>query len=125
MRTYSLIVRAIIWLVSGIPALTSAQVSSQILENYIQTGLSHNLALQQQQIDWQRSLEAVRQAKSLFYPVAQFNATYTRAAGGRRIDFPIGDLLNPVHSTLNQLTQSNQFPVLANQQIQFLPDDFH
>jgi outer membrane protein TolC len=125
MRTHSLIVRTIIWLVSGIPALTSAQVSSPILENYIQTGLSHNLTLQQQQIDWQRSLEAVRQAKSLFYPVAQFNATYTRAAGGRRIDFPIGDLLNPVYSTLNQLTQSNQFPALANQQIQFLPDNFH
>lgn len=125
MRNYPLIVLAVFQLLVGFPALTSAQSSSQILEAYIQTGLSHNLALQQQQIDWQRSLEAVRQAKSLFYPTLQFNATYTRAFGGRQIDFPIGDLLNPVHNTLNQLTQSNQFPVLANQQIQFLPDDFH
>lgn len=100
-------------------------VNAPILNQYIETGLAQNLALQQQQIDWQRGLAAVRQAKALFYPTLQFNATYTRAAGGRRIDFPIGDLLNPVYGTLNQLTQSNQFPVLSNQQIQFLPDDFH
>ena len=98
---------------------------SPVLEAYIQEGLGGNLALKQQQLDLQKSLEAIRQSKALFYPTVQFNANYTRAAGGRRIEFPIGDLLNPVYATLNNITQSNQFPTLKNEQIQFLPDNFH
>ncbi len=98
--------------------------SSPVLEAYIQTGLNNNLALQQQNLDLQKSLEAVRQARSLFYPTVQFNATYTRASGGRSIAIPIGDLMNPVYSTLNQITQSNQFPMLENLEEQFLPDNF-
>lgn len=100
------------------------QTTSPILDEYVRTGLAGNLALQQQNLDLQKSMEAVRQARSLFYPTVQFNATYTRAAGGRKIDFPVGDLLNPVYSTLNQITQTNQFPMLENQQIQFLPDNY-
>lgn len=114
----------IILMVFGWGAHASAQSSSTILEAYIRDGLTSNLALQQQNLDLQNNLEAIRQSKALFYPTVQFNANYTRAAGGRRIDFPIGDLLNPVYSTLNQITQTNQFPTLENQQIQFLPDNF-
>ena len=98
---------------------------SPVLEAYIQEGLTGNLALKQQQLDLQKGLEAIRQSKALFYPTVQFNANYTRAAGGRSIEFPIGDLLNPVYATLNNITQSNQFPTLKNEQIQFLPDNFH
>ncbi|TNE60340.1 MAG: TolC family protein [Bacteroidetes bacterium] len=98
--------------------------SSPVLEDYIRIGMSSNLALQQQDLDVKKSLEAVRQARSLFYPSVQFNATYTLAAGGRSIDFPIGDLLNPVYSSLNQITQTNQFPTISNESIQFLPNDF-
>lgn len=98
--------------------------TSPILEAYIQTGLNNNLALRQQQLDIQQSLEAVRQARSLFYPTVQFNATYTRAVGGRSIEIPVGDMLNPVYATLNQITQTNAFPMLENQKEQFLPDNF-
>lgn len=97
---------------------------SPVLDEYIRQGFSNNLALQQQNLDLQKSLEAVRQARSLFYPTLQFNATYTLAAGGRKIDFPIGDLLNPVYGTLNDITQTNQFPLVENQQVQFLPHNF-
>lgn len=97
---------------------------SPVLEEYIRQGFSNNLALQQQNLDLQKSLEAVRQARSLFFPTVQFNANYTMASGGRKIDFPIGDLLNPVYSTLNDITQTNQFPTLENQQVQFLPNNF-
>lgn len=96
-----------------------------ILETYIEAGLANNLALQQQNLDLQRSLEAVQEARSLFYPAVQFKATYTRSAGGRNIDIPVGDLLNPVYSTLNQLTQTNLFPQIDNVSEQFLPDNFH
>lgn len=70
-------------------------------------------------------MESVRQARSLFFPTVQFNATYTRATGGRQIELPLGDLLNPVYGTLNQLLQTNIFPTLENRTEQFLPDDFH
>ncbi len=45
--------------------------------------------------------------------------------GGRTQDIPIGDLLNNVYSTLNQLTGQSKFPQVNNQSIQFLPNDFH
>lgn len=106
-----------------VASATFAQ-SSVVLDNYIQTGLNSNLALRQQELDLRQSMEAVRQARSLFYPTVQFNATYTRAAGGRSIGIPIGDLLNPVYGTLNQITQTNAFPMVENQEEQFLPDNF-
>jgi outer membrane protein TolC len=98
---------------------------SAILENYIQEGLRANLSLREQSLGIAQQQEQVRQSKSLGLPKLTFDANYTLAGGGRRIDFPIGDLLNPVYGTLNQLTQSNQFPTLENQQIQFLPNNFH
>lgn len=98
---------------------------SDILESYIQTGISSNLALKQQDADLRKAQESIRQAKALFFPRLAFEANYTVAGGGRKIDFPIGDLLNPVYGTLNQITQTNQFPTLENQQIQFLPNNFH
>lgn len=98
---------------------------SEVLESYIQTGINSNLTLKQQDADLRKAQESIRQAKALFLPRLTFDANYTVAAGGRKIDFPIGDLLNPVYGTLNQITQSNQFPTLENQQIQFLPHNFH
>src|SRR5690606_1859958 len=47
------------------------------------------------------------------------------ADGGRNIPLPIGDMLNPVYSTLNQLTQSNQFPQIQNETINFLPRNYY
>ncbi|MEI6408740.1 MAG: TolC family protein [Bacteroidota bacterium] len=102
----------------------SLSAQSPVLEAYIQTGLSNNLALQQKNLDVKKSVEAVRQAKTLFSPTVTFGATYTMAAGGRKIDLPIGDLLNPVYGTLNQLTMSKAFPQIQNQSINFLPNNF-
>ncbi len=102
----------------------SAFGQSAILDAYIQEGLRNNLVLKQQNLDIQKSMEAVRQARALFYPTLSFNASYTLAAGGRQSSLPIGDLLNPVYSTLNQITQTSAFPQVENQVIQFLPNNF-
>lgn len=102
----------------------SAQ-NSAILESYIQSGIEHNLSVQRSQLEISKSKEQLRQAKALFYPQLKFEANYTLAAGGRKLDFPIGDLLNPVYSTLNQITQSQAFPQVENAQINFLPNNFH
>jgi len=116
--------------------LAWSQISGQsaILEGYIQEGLNANLGLKQQSLDIAKSQEAIRQAKGLGQPKLTFDANYTMAAGGRKIDFPIGDLLNDVYGNLNALNAvpgnlppgviPSQFPTLENQQIQFLPNNF-
>ncbi len=102
----------------------SAQQSS-VLDGYIRIGLDSNLALHQRNFDLSRAQLDLKRARTLFFPQAGFNSQYTLANGGRTQEIPIGDLLNGVYSTLNQLSGSNKFPQVANQSIQFLPNDFH
>ena len=64
-------------------------------------------------------LAALDQARALYLPAVDFSARYTRANGGRSIDIPVGDLLNPVYATLNQVTGSARFPTVQNQEINF------
>ncbi len=92
---------------------------NEVLDAYIKVGLASNLALQQKKLDYQKSLFALREAKGMFFPDVSLNARYTLAEGGRIISFPVGDLLNPVYSTLNLLTMSEQFPTVENQEFPF------
>lgn len=101
------------------------QAQPPVLESYIQQGLQSNLALKQQNLELQKALKAIDIAKSNFAPKVSFNPNYTLAAGGRKLDFPIGDLLNPVYSTLNQLTRTNNFPQVENVSQQLAPNNFH
>lgn len=96
-----------------------------VLDRYVAEALQSNLALKQEGLAYEQSLEALAQSRALFLPSAGFSATYTLAQGGRKISFPVGDLLNPVYATLNQLTDSQQFPTVKNEEIQFLPHRFH
>ena len=77
--------------------------SQSKLDNYIQTGLKSNEVIKQHNFDINKSMYALQEARSLFYPTVSLNANYTKADGGRTIDIPIGDMLNPVYSTLNQI----------------------
>ena len=99
--------------------------SQSKLDNYIQIGLTTNEVIKQHNFDINKSVYALKEARSLFYPTVSLNANYTKADGGRTIDIPIGDLLNPVYNTLNQITNSNNFPTLQNQSIQINPDNFY
>ncbi len=99
---------------------------SSILEGYINIGLEQNLVLKQKEFSLNKSLAALDGARGLFLPSVGINARYTRAEGGRTIDFPVGDLFNPIHQTLNQLTGVDAFPTdLENQHIQFLREKEH
>jgi len=98
---------------------------SPVLNAYIRLGLDSNLALHQRNFDLQRAQIDLQRARSLFYPQAGFSSQYTLADGGRSQSIPVGDLLNGVYSSLNQLTGSNKFPQVSNQSIQFLPNDYH
>jgi len=103
-----------------------AQPRSAILDRYIGEGLSNNLALRQEKLEISRVSESLNQARSLFYPRVAFNPTYSVAAGGRRLEFPVGDLLNPAYRTLNQLTGVDRFPTnIANVNELLAPHNFH
>ncbi len=100
--------------------------NSTVLEAYVREGLQRNLALQQESLEVRRVSEGLVQAKALFYPRVTFNPTYSVAAGGRSINFPVGDLLNPAYATLNKLTGSDQFPTNIQNVNQLLaPNNFH
>ena len=95
------------------------------LDSYIREGLNSNLVLQQRQLGLKRGMLGLQNAQRLFLPSVNLIGSYTLAKGGRSIAFPIGDLLNPVYATLNQLTQSNAFPQVENVKTQFLPNNFY
>ena len=101
------------------------QAQDQVLESYIREGIESNLALKQKTLDWQFSIYELREARGLFYPEISLNARYTVADGGRMIEFPVGDLLNDVYSTLNSLIMSDVFPQVENQEFAFLRPTEH
>lgn len=101
----------------------TAQVN--VPSNYIEEGLKNNLVLQQKKVSLDKALNDLQTAKSLFLPSVEFLAGYQTANGGRSIDIPVGDMLNPVYSTLNELTNTKQFPQIKNVSQQLLPTNFY
>ena len=94
------------------------------VENFIALGLEGNQQLQAvefQVVSAQRALKAARLA---YRPTISLDARYLRADGGRTINFPIGDALNPVYQTLNGLTAGSgnptQFPAIENLEFDLL-----
>lgn len=104
---------------------TAGNAQESPLDEYIRIGLTSNQTLQQKQLQVEKARLALKEAKGLFLPNLTFQADYTLADGGRKIDLPVGDLLNPVYGTLNALTQSQAFPQIENISEQFLPNNFH
>lgn len=89
------------------------------LEDYIRAGLENNLALRQKEVNYQKSLQVLKQARSLFYPDISINLRYSAARGGRLIEFPVGTMLNPVYQSLNFLLGQEQFPDIENMEFAF------
>jgi outer membrane protein TolC len=104
---------------------TGAQTPPAMLDAYVAEGLQSNLALKGHSLSLEKSLRALEEAKGMFLPSLDLNARYSRAGGGRTIEFPVGDLLNPVYGTLNQMTGSDRFPTLENVNIPFLRPEEH
>ncbi|RDC54474.1 TolC family protein [Pedobacter chinensis] len=99
--------------------------AQQALDSYLAEGFKNNIVLQQKNISLEKAQYALKSAKSLFLPTVAFSTTWSTADGGRNIPLPLGDLLNPVYSTLNQLTATNNFPLMENQSINFLPKNYY
>jgi len=96
-----------------------------VLDTYINTALENNLTLQQKEYSYQKSLEALNEAKRMFLPTVSFEARYTVAEGGRTVIIPFGDMINPAYNNLNAVNQSinlpvSQYPEIENQSLSFV-----
>ncbi|MCB0667115.1 MAG: TolC family protein [Saprospiraceae bacterium] len=98
---------------------------SQDFAPFIEMVWNNNHQLKSHEFELENARLSMEEAKAMYRPTVTFGTQYTLASGGRAIDFPVGDLLNPVHNTLNELTGSQQFPQLSNQTILFLPNNFY
>jgi outer membrane protein TolC len=90
------------------------------LQGYVEQAFGANLALRREQRDTDSSQARVAAARGALQPRVDLAARYTAARGGRTIDLPVGDLLNPVYGTLNTITGAARFPAIENQSIAFL-----
>lgn len=100
-------------------------IKAQTLDDYISIGLENNIVLEQKHIALDKALLSLQAAKSMYIPDVSLFAGYSTAEGGRNIALPVGDMLNPVYSTLNMITQSQTFPAIENQAINFLPKNYY
>jgi outer membrane protein len=115
-----------VFLMLCIAASASAQQRplQAVLDDYIAEAMRSNLALQGETYSVEQSRAALDVARARYLPSLALSARYTINDGGRDIEFPVGDLLNPVYSTLNSMLaaqgQPAQFPQIANQTIPLL-----
>lgn len=105
--------------------LTKANAQTSRLDGYIADAFAQNQGLKEQQIDLDRSLYALKEAQAMYLPTVSMLGSYTKSSGGRTIDVPVGDLINPVYTALNQLTGTNKYPQLGNQSFLLNPDNFY
>jgi outer membrane protein len=95
------------------------------LEAYVQEGLKSNLVLQQKNLSLQQAQQSLHIAKSYFLPSVNLMGDYISGDGGRSIAIPVGDLLNPVYASLNEMTGGDAFPQIKNVEQNFFPKDFY
>jgi outer membrane protein len=101
-----------------------ARPLAAVIDAYVREGLKSNLGLRAQSLEVERSSAALDEARARYFPELAFAARYSRSEGGRTIDLPLGDALNPAYQTLNDLLvaqgQQPQFPMVQNETIAFL-----
>jgi outer membrane protein len=113
------------WLAAALAAPALAETLSapppgsveEAAASLVADALASNLELDGAGAGVAQRIAALDQARALYLPSLDFSARYTRANGGRTLEFPVGDLLNPVYASLNQITGTNRFPAVQNQEI--------
>jgi outer membrane protein TolC len=99
--------------------------SQAVLDQYVKQAIEQNRSVDEKQAIERRQEYALQHAGKLAGPEVNFLTTYTVAYKGRNIELPLGDLLNPVYSALNDITGTQNFPPVANQEFNFLPNNFY
>jgi outer membrane protein TolC len=117
-------VTALTLLITSITAFGAPRDLQNVIDDYVAESMRSNLALQAETYTVQQAKASLDAARAHYLPELSLDARYTRSRGGRDISFPIGDALNPVYSTLNQMLeaqgQPGKFPQIENVTIPFL-----
>ena len=91
---------------------------NSILDKYIKQAIESNSVLKQKQLSYEKSLQILKEAKKNLYPTISFVAQYEYNYGGRTINMPFGDMLNPVYNNLDVINQFNGsipgYPAIPN-----------
>ena len=111
----------LILLVYAVSNARGQSTNAEGIDALIAEGFQNNIVLKQKQISFDVAMNGLENAKRMFLPTIGFNASYTDGLGGRNINLPLGDLLNPVYSQLNQLTSTQNFPQINNVETFFFP----
>lgn len=98
----------------------------RVADMLVAEAFESNLGLSVVQAGVDQRLAALDVARARFLPTLDLQLRYSQADGGREIELPVGDLLNPVYSSLNALLaasgQPAPFTPIANQTFSFLRD---
>jgi outer membrane protein TolC len=116
----------ILMMLAGLTAIGQ----TESLDAYIAEGLSNNEAIKQQNFNLEKSVYALKEATGLYMPNINLKADYLDSRGGRTIDFPIGDIVNPIYRNLDQINSvvapgSPRYPTLNNVSEQLNPQNFY
>ena len=98
--------------------------SQSVLDRYVEEAINNNLSVKEKKLLEQRELYSLERAGKEAGPEVRLLTSYTLAAGGRTIELPVGDLLNDVYSSLENLT-GEDFPRVENQSVDLLPNNFY
>ena len=94
------------------------------LRQVLGDALAANLELRAGTAAIAQRMAGLDQARARYLPAIDIAARYSVADGGRTIELPVGDLLNPVYATLDEMLvasgQPPRFPRIENQSITFL-----
>jgi outer membrane protein TolC len=82
----------------------------RVADALVAEALETNLGLVSVQAGVDQRLAALDIARAQFLPRIDLQLRYSEADGGREIVFPVGDLLNPVYSSLNSLLEAGGQP---------------
>jgi len=105
---------------------SSLFAQNNVLNSYIETALKSNLALQKKEYSYQKSLEALKEAKRMYFPELSLEASYSVTDKDKTITIPFGDVINPAYSNLNLINQNldltaPQYPQVDNQELSLTP----
>jgi outer membrane protein TolC len=104
----------------ALAAAGPAPAHPAVVERCVAQAWASNLALRREALDVDTARAKLEAARGLYWPRLDFAARYSRADGGRTFDIPVGDMLNPVYSTLNQMLGTDKFPAVSNESLPLL-----
>ncbi|MGH8136206.1 MAG: TolC family protein [Steroidobacteraceae bacterium] len=105
---------------------TDLPAVERVADALVAEAFESNLGIAAAEANVDQRLAALDVARARFLPTLDLQLRYSEADGGREIELPVGDLLNPVYSSLNALLAASGQPApytpIANQTFSFLRD---